>query len=270
MKVFISWSGSLSRRVAETLRDWLPNVLQALEPWMSAEDIDKGARWSSEVANKLSSIKAGILCVTADNMEAPWLNFEAGALSTTLEKTFVSPYLIGLRPTDLKGPLVQFQATESNNKSDTHLLIATLNKALGDDALSEKLLGKAFETYWPELELSLQKIQSAKTPPRPQREEREILEELLDLVRDLAKRNPMEISYRPTYERENPFSVADMLGRGPWPQGPFSVDESGILVHNPLRRYKELKPLPSGVPAEAEQKPKQESKPQVTKKKKND
>jgi hypothetical protein len=64
--------------MAETLREWLPNVLQAVEPWMSAEDIEKGARWSTDIAAELANTKAGILCVTPDNLEAPWLNFEAG------------------------------------------------------------------------------------------------------------------------------------------------------------------------------------------------
>jgi hypothetical protein len=187
MKVFISWSGSLSRRVAELLREWLPNVLQAVDPWMSAEDIEKGARWNSDIANELEKTKAGILCLTPDNIEAPWLIFEAGALSKTLEKTFVSPYLLGLRPSDLKGPLVQFQAAEAN-KHDTRRLLETLNRALGETALSEKQLDKTFEIWWPELETSFQKIRSAKTPQLPQRSEREILEEILALVRDQAKR----------------------------------------------------------------------------------
>ena len=213
MKVFISWSGILSRRAAETLREWLPNVLQAVEPWMSAEDIEKGARWSSEVATELSSTKAGILCVTPDNLEAPWLNFEAGALSKTLEKTFVSPYLINLRPSDLKGPLVQFQATEAN-KLDTRRLVGTLNKALDDSALSEKQLDKTFEIWWPELESSLQEIRSAKAPQRPQRADREILEEILALVRDQAKRNPVEILFTPTFSQEEPFTVSLSPGSG--------------------------------------------------------
>lgn len=43
MKVFISWSGETSKKVALALKAWLPNVIQALDPWMSDKDIEKGA-----------------------------------------------------------------------------------------------------------------------------------------------------------------------------------------------------------------------------------
>jgi len=74
---------------------------------MSAEDIGKGARWSALLAGELAQAKIGILCLTRDNLAAPWMLFEAGALSKTLERTFVCPYLLGLRPADLGGPLVR-------------------------------------------------------------------------------------------------------------------------------------------------------------------
>ncbi len=272
MKVFISWSGGLSRRMAETLREWLPNVLQAVEPWMSAEDIEKGARWSSDIASELDKTKAGILCITPDNLEAPWLNFEAGALSKTLEKTFVSPYLLGLRPSDLKGPLVQFQATEANKK-DTRRLLDTLNKALGEAALSEKQVDKAFEVFWPELETSLQKLQSAKAPQRPQRGEREILEEILALARDQAKR-PVPEGIFTSGGHQEPFFIRGISGSGkgdfvPYLQYRPSVGE--FLMIDPKTKV----PLGTGIGTakitmlpETEVKPIQEAKPKDEPKKK--
>ncbi len=97
MKVFLSWSGARSHRVALTFRDWLPSVIQAIVPYVSSEDIDKGARWSTDIAKELEDSTFGILCVTRENINASWLTFEAGALSKTMDKAFVSPFLFDIK-----------------------------------------------------------------------------------------------------------------------------------------------------------------------------
>ncbi len=75
MKVFLSWSGTRSHKVALVFRDWLPSVIQQIVPYVSSEDIDKGARWSTDIAKELSDSTFGIVCVTRDNLSAPWLTF---------------------------------------------------------------------------------------------------------------------------------------------------------------------------------------------------
>jgi hypothetical protein len=110
-EVFISWSGEQSKSFAEALRNWLPKIVNAVEPWLSSADIDKGARWSADVAAKLEASKIGIICLTPGNMHSDWILFEGGALSKTITNTHVCRVLIGLEPSALHGPSAQFQAT---------------------------------------------------------------------------------------------------------------------------------------------------------------
>ena len=187
MKVFLSWSGETSRAIAEALRDWLPKVIQAVVPWMSAVDIEKGARWSSDIAAELEQTSFGILCLTADNRDAPWIHFEAGALSKTLQNTLVCPYLFDLEPTDLTGPLVQFNATRANKK-DTQRLVLSINDAQ-ETPLTQLNIEESFEVWWPKLEECLRDLAVAPLQAKPKRPEREILEEILDLVREQSKAN---------------------------------------------------------------------------------
>src|SRR5581483_298169 len=101
IRVFLSWSGHRSRAMAAILHEWLPKVLQSVEPWMSTDDIQKGRRWSVEIGANLQKHRVGIICVTPENLSAPWLLFEAGALSRSLRSGKVIPLVLGLTPGEL-------------------------------------------------------------------------------------------------------------------------------------------------------------------------
>jgi hypothetical protein len=89
MRVFISWSGPRSKAVAELLKNLIKGVIQATEPFISTEDIEKGSIWFNEVAGSLASTNFGIVCITASNHSNPWILFETGALSKGLTKARV-------------------------------------------------------------------------------------------------------------------------------------------------------------------------------------
>lgn len=187
MKVFISWSGPVSKRLGEVVRDWLPGVLQAVEPYFTPEDIEKGGRWSNDIAEELAHAEIGILCVTRDNLHSDWLLFEAGALSKSLEKSYVCPVLFGISNADLAGPLKQFQTTELS-KQDFHKLISVINNKLGERKLASKTLDRAFDVWWPELEAKMLGILEGVTiVDGPVRPDRDILEEILLLTRGVSK-----------------------------------------------------------------------------------
>lgn len=187
MRVFISWSGTRSRAVAENLRTWLPDVVNFIDPWVSSEDIEKGARWSADLMQQLSETRIGIICLTPENVSAPWIHFEAGALSKALDSSRICTYLFQLRPSDLQGPLVQFQATEAT-ELDTLRLLRTLNSGLGDNARSDDQLQRSFAKWWGELQRGLANIPQELTL-KPLRSDRELLEEMLDLLRTQTRQS---------------------------------------------------------------------------------
>jgi hypothetical protein len=186
-RVFISWSQERSLLVAKALCHWIPHVIQPAKPWMSSS-IDAGARWGVEVARELATARLGIICVTSDNLSEPWLMFEAGALSKTFDdQTFVCPYLLDVRPVDLKGPLAQFQAKQAMVKEHTYGLMLTINRALGEAGVEEALVEHAFEINWPELETKLKEIPPLPGPTKPARSGPDLLEEILETVRSLER-----------------------------------------------------------------------------------
>jgi len=144
MKIFISWSGDLSHKIALLLKDWTQDVIQTIEPYVSTEDIDKGARWFTDISVQLEDTDFGIICLTPENLNAPWILFEAGALSKSIDRSKVCPFLSELAPSDIVGPLAQFQAC-TPTKDDMFRLLRTMNQALGERALEEAKLLKAFE-----------------------------------------------------------------------------------------------------------------------------
>ena len=98
LRIFLSWSGDRSKKVALALKDWLPDVLTLAEPWMSASDIEKGAKWTQALSGELGAANFAIISLTPENLTSPWLLFEAGALSKTAESRACT-YLLDLMPT---------------------------------------------------------------------------------------------------------------------------------------------------------------------------
>ena len=162
--VFLGWSGPASEKVATVFREYLPAMIQALDPFMSKEDISKGSRWPSDIGDKLNDSRCGIFCVTPENLESKWIHFEAGAISKIVNESYVCPFLLGMSETELKAPLNMFQAT-TFDKNEVYKLLETLNSLCIGFGLEERTLRMSFETYWPKIESELSKIKKDITKP---------------------------------------------------------------------------------------------------------
>jgi hypothetical protein len=190
MKVFISWSGTRSHKVAKLLSEWLNLVIQAAEPWVSSNDIERGTQWAAEINSELGVTNQGIFCLTAENKEAPWILFEAGSLAKGQTTSRVYTFLVDIKPSDVTGPLVLFNHTQPT-EDDMLLLARSLNERLGDRKLPESKLKSSFDNAWPMFQARFKQILEEAQPesvPKDSRTEKEILAEVLDLVRNFDNR----------------------------------------------------------------------------------
>jgi hypothetical protein len=230
MKIFLSWSGPHSRAIAEALNDWLDRVIQAVKPFYSPE-IEKGAKWSNEIDAALEGTSFGVICLTPDNLNSPWIHFEAGALSKT-EDAIVCTFLYGLTAGDVPPPLGKFQHTVAE-KPDTLKLLKTINARLakgGADPLKDGLLEENLNLFWPQLQAKLDDAakrfakgsERAEKEPKSTRNERAILGEILELARSQERRlTALEAQTKPASVQSVPVQSVKEPRRTPkyilWP-----------------------------------------------------
>jgi hypothetical protein len=136
--------------------------------------------------------------------------FEAGALSRVVGESFLCPYLLGLEPSEVEPPLGQFQATRAN-QAETLEMVRVMSQANGTN-LDPAVLDRTFVHWWPKLEESLKAITSTPRPPVAQRPEKDILEEILDLVRAQAHSRLPGTSYDYEWERDYAATIDRPVG----------------------------------------------------------
>jgi len=218
MKVFISWSGKRSKALANALRDWLPMVLQYVEPWVSDKDISAGDRWAQAIAGELEAANFGIICITPENLHSEWILFESGALSKSMLDAKVIPLLYGLELSDLSGPLSQFQA-QKLEEAGIMEVVRAINK-VPENRTSDQIVEQLVPALWPQLQKALQNIPETESNEKHMRPQHEILEELVTGVRGINSRirdiepELMERDYsykRKKFRRFHPRMLDEML-----------------------------------------------------------
>lgn len=191
MKVFISWSGETSKAVALALKKEL-NKLVRVQYFVSDSDIKSGQSWAKEIEKAIDTATYGIICATPESLESEWVLFEAGSLRS--KKTRVCPYLIGMKTSDLTGPLKDLHA-RSASKEGTWKLAMDLAE-ISDEQIETGDLKEVFEdTTWPRLKESLEEAKSKaldggddEAIEQSSRSVEDMVREVLDTVRELHSR----------------------------------------------------------------------------------
>ena len=158
MHVFISWSQERAKIVASALHEWLPTLLDGIEPFISSSEIlDRPITTMDEM---LSKSPTGIWVVTSESSGDSWPVFECGALSRNGP---VVPYLIDIEPGDLPAPIRVLHQARRSTLADTRLLVRDLNAKL-ETPVATKVLETRLQAMWPMLYASIEQALKAPIP----------------------------------------------------------------------------------------------------------
>ena len=127
MIIFLSWSKEQSKKYAELFKKFFPHWIQTSQPWFSETDINKGVLSFTDILKNIEQADIGVIFITKENMDEPWLNYESALLASKEKK--ICPVLIDIDFSDVKGPLKQYQGTKIE-KEDLKKLIFTILTAV--------------------------------------------------------------------------------------------------------------------------------------------
>lgn len=148
MKVFISWSGMNSKKIAFYLKRTLEAIFENedFETFMSDEDILSGSEWFTAIKDELQDSNCAILCLTRENIGSPWINFEAGAIGMQHGSQQVIPLLID---TDIPtaSPLRNYQAVTLNQEGFKRMLKTIRRMGALYNLTDRQINAMANETY---------------------------------------------------------------------------------------------------------------------------
>lgn len=212
MKVFISWSGEFSRKVAERLSVWIPTIVQSVDVFYSPDDIAKGENWGNRLSEELEQNNFGIVCLTPENVTAPWIHFEAGALSKATNSR-VSAIMLGVTPSDIKGPLARLQNTAYTQEDFFRLFQSISNSS--DSPLKPETLKNAFDNSWERLMRDIDAIikdytsrtsASKENDAAHEARDSEAIQEILRIVRSLDNNQKPSASISTSIPSSPPFA----------------------------------------------------------------
>jgi hypothetical protein len=152
---------------------------------MSQHDIEAGSRWGNELGIQLEEANFGIICITPENIAAPWLLYEAGCLGKSIEQSRVIPYRIDIAAADVPFPLAQFQNVNAD-KEGTLKLLESIN-SVNSSKLEPERLKRLFEKLWQDFEKTILDVGQITESTSPKRTDRDLLEEMLQIMRGIDR-----------------------------------------------------------------------------------
>lgn len=131
-KIFISWSGDRSEEIARQLKKSLEEEIFSgtdLTCFVSTIGISSGTNWWNKIKKELKKCKLGILCITDENIKAPWIYFEAGAMTARSVPTIPILFCCNIRALD-GSPIKANQGIDFEKKCQFLKMIDDINREM--------------------------------------------------------------------------------------------------------------------------------------------
>lgn len=114
--------------------------------FVSDLDIVSGTDWWNKIKKELKSSSIGIVCITKENLSAPWLYYESGAMIA--RGITVIPLLINCSNESLNGtPLTKNQSIDFYNLPQFIKMIKDIDRILGLGKINNQIDEKLKEYY---------------------------------------------------------------------------------------------------------------------------
>lgn len=196
-KIFISWSKSPSKEVADVVKALLIQVLDGVEAWVSEQDLVPGSRPMQAIHENLRLADAGVLLITKANQSNPWINYEAGVLAQRVyghnkSDNLVIPLLIDATTTaEITGPLADLQSVSFTKEG----MLKVIQGLSGPSKTPAEVAKARFESVWDDIKRQFDQVLSSAVLPEeiPARTQQDKIDEILERVRRLepSSLNPL-------------------------------------------------------------------------------
>lgn len=109
IKIFLSWSGDKSKKLANVFKTYVADILPKVDFYFSPDDLKGGEKWRQSIEEGLNNNTYGIIFLTPSNLTSKWIYFEAGAISKSTKQAKILPFLYKIDINELGQPFSDYQ-----------------------------------------------------------------------------------------------------------------------------------------------------------------
>lgn len=146
-KVFITYSGTVSKAISELIHTWLRHTLQTVDLLYTPAFIKPGQRFDLLLFDLLEKANIAILIYTKEGLNCSRMVFEAGYVSKGNRDACIIPLLFGLSHKQLPEPIDAFKC-EVFSRNGMWRILKAINNYQKRSGVNDETLRHVFDREW--------------------------------------------------------------------------------------------------------------------------